>query len=89
MGGVTAAAGGSEASGAGVTPDEAVAHVRALAELEVSLAEQLRQAVLRARAAGADSVRLAGALGVHRATLYRRFPARSSNRHEEAEREAL
>lgn len=56
------------------TPQDALAAVRALVQAEQLLDGQLGAAVAAARAAGVDGHALAHALGVHRATLYRRFP---------------
>lgn len=54
--------------------DSAVAEVRALVRSVARLEYELADAVQAARAAGVDSIRLSGALGVDRSTLYRRFP---------------
>jgi hypothetical protein len=48
--------------------------VRGIVAAQRLLDDALIAAVASCRAVGVDSVSLAHALGVHRATLYRRFP---------------
>lgn len=57
-----------------LTVHDALAEVRGLVRAEDALEAQLEEAVAEARAAGVSGHNLAQALGVHRATPYRRFP---------------
>jgi hypothetical protein len=58
-----------------VSPERALADVRALLELWSEFDARLNNAVVAAWAVGVPRVVLARTLGVHRATLYRQYPA--------------
>lgn len=55
------------------TLDDLLDEVRGLASALALLDRALPMAVKRAHDAGVEATRLADAIGVHRATLYRRF----------------